>query len=463
MSLPRLFVLAGSLIGLVIAGVVGYLVLQPPGSLTSNIGFSKAAISPNADGVDDVAVFSYKLSRSAVVTLALTNEAGQKFVFRDQQRRIRGDHRVDFSGVVSGFSLPGDGVIGTIERRLLPSGRYTWIFEARGKDGKTERHTGTLIIENADAKLPTIDAFEVSSAFFTPNQDGVRDRIKVNVFLGKPATLVVYLEDQAGNRHYLSERLLGRDPGDEGNHEFDYDGGVDDGFEPPPDGDYTLYAVAQDAEGQRIVRTTSITLQDGGLPQAEIAVQSVGATVCFSVLPWDDRYYTTRDQPGELIAKPEGSCSDLSTLVLEQGNLLVFHLTVRNYGKTPIRTYGPFAGTVYEFDQLPSTLGYLGQDGTYRIGIQCETMISDHPWRWGLGRPEDLEVIDDPELDDTFYYLRPGQSVEVWGAIRMARIFEQQNPQDCAASLIHEGVNIDPFQLGVGRREIRIMPKTTGN
>lgn len=460
MAIPKLFLVAGALIGLVLIGVAGYLVLQPPGPLVKEAGFSKAAISPNADGVDDVAVFSYRLSRNATVTMTLENEAGQKFMFRDQARRARGEHSVNFGGVVDGFTLPDDPSIeGIIERRLLPAGTYQWTFDARGEDGKTQTKTGTLLIENADVALPTINAFDLSSLLFTPNQDGVRDRISVNVYLGKPAELTLYLQDQSGSKIYLSERLLGREIGDEGNHEFDYDGGVDDGYEPPSDGEYTLYAVAQDAEGQRIVRTATITIQDGGLPQVEIAVQSVGATVCFSIVPWDERYLTSPDKIGDLIEKPDTSdCSNLTTLTMEQGDLLVFHLTVKNYGKTPIRTAGPFAGTVYEYQQLPSTLGFLFEDGTFRIGIHCETAIDDHPWRWGLGSPDQLEVVNDPELNDTFYYLMPDHSVEVWGAIRMTEFFRAQNPQDCSASLIHEGVAVDEFQRGVGRREIRLVP-----
>lgn len=460
MSISKVFVISGVIIGLLIAGAVGYVVLQPPGALVKEVGFSIETISPNADGIDDITVFSYKLSRNATITLALENEQGQRFLFREAQARPKGSYSVNFSGVVDGFSLPDDAPIeGVIERRLLPSGVYQWTLEALGEDGKTQRESGTLTIENADIALPTIDAFDLSSTLFTPNQDGVRDRIGVNVYLSKAATLLVYLEDKEGHKTYMSERLLGRNIGDAGNHEFDYDGGVDDGYEPPADGEYTLYAVAQDDEGQRIVRTAAVTIQDGGLPQVEIAAQSIGATVCFSTMKWDEGYYTDYASVGDTIPRPDTSnCSELATLTIPQGDLLVFHLTVKNYGRTPIRTTGPFAGSVYEFEQLASTLGYLEADGSYRIGIHCQSALSDNPWRWGLGTVEGLTEVYDEALNDTFYYLMPDESIEVWGAIRMTTIFRAQNPQDCSASLIHEGVSIDPFQQGVGVREIRLVP-----
>ncbi len=460
MTLPKLYAIGGALVALMLISFVAYFILQPTGALLQSAGFSIDTISPNADGVDDIAVFSYSLSRRAYVTLTLRNEDGQSFVFRDRQPRIAGDYGVNFSGVVDGFTLPDEEpVSGEIERRLLPNGQYTWTFEAAAQDSdEIQTQEGTLVIEAADTALPLIQAFEISSDEFSPNQDGVHDRVRVNVYLAKAATLEVYLQDGDGFKIYLAERLLGRDPGDEGNHEYDYDGGVDDGYEPPPDGEYQLFAVAQDDEGQRIVRQTMIKLVDGGLPQVEISAQAVGGSVCFSTLPWDEDYASDAEAIGRRIAEPEGSCSALTTLSMEQGNLLVFKLSVWNYGKTPIRTMGPFSGTVYEYDQLSSTLGYLEQDGTFRIGIHCTTAIDDHPWRWGLGERSQLREEYDPVANDTFYYLDPGERAVVWGAIRMTEIFEEQNPQDCYASLIHEGVNIDAYQRGVGRRAIKLMP-----
>lgn len=459
MSLSKLYLSIGIVVAIIIMGIAGYLVLQPPVDLVSNVGFSDTTLTPNADGEGDIVVFSYSLARSAEVTLRFDNDAGQSFVFRENTRRAPGDYSVNFSGVVDGFSLEDDALFsGDIERRLMPDGVYTWTFIAKNDDDGEQRFTGTLAIENGDPDLPLISAFEITSSEFTPNQDGIRDRIRVNVFLEKESDLVVYLEDEDGVRYYLAERLLGREPGEPGNHEFDYDGGVDDGFEPPADGDYLLYAIAQDDEGQRVVSTRDVKIVDGGLPQLEIFPQPVGGTVCFDTLPWDDRYYTDASEIGELLAQPEGSCSTLSRLQVQQGDLLTFYLTVRNYGRTSIRTQGPFAGTVYEFEQLANTLGYPQSDGAFRVGIFCDSTIIDHPWRWGIGTPDQLTIEEDEQLNDTFYYLEPGEEAVVWGAIRMTTIIEGQNPQDCSASLIHEGVNIDPFQLRIGVRVIEIVP-----
>lgn len=459
MSIPKLITIGGAFIGALAVAVIGYLLLQPPSDLIKNASFSVTTISPNADGVDDIAVFSYTLSENAEVSLSFEHEDGQVYVFRDAEPRAEGEYSVNFSGVVDGFSLPSDDFIdGIIERRLLPDGKYSWTLAATTDDGETASKSGDLTIEDGDPHLPIISAFDISLSTFTPNQDGIRDRVRINIYLAKAANLDVYLENEKGAKIFLGERLEGRNPGEEGSHEFDYDGGVDDGFEPPEDGDYTLYAVAQDDEGQRIVRTTQVAIENGGLPQVEIAAQPTGAQVCFSTLPWDDRYYNSSDLEGDIIEQPDSNCSDRTRLTIQQGDLLVFTLSVWNYGETRIRTTGPFSGTAYEFEQLPSTFGYFEADGAFRIAIKCQSAIIADPWRWGLGTRDQLTEVYDEELQDTFYYLMPDERAVVWGAIRMTQIFEERNPQTCSASLIHEGVNIVPFQQDLGVREIFIMP-----
>lgn len=483
MALPKLYTVVGAVVAVIVVGVGGFFVLQPPADLLSNAVFSDTILTPNADGEGDIVVFSYTLSRNAIISLSFENENGQQFVFRDQQRRAPGDYSVNFSGVVDGYIVDSDpDIAGTIERRLIPDGTYQWFFEVVDDEGETATQSGTLLVQAGDSQLPWMRAFEVFPLQFSPNQDGVNDRISVNVFLEKAADLTVYLQDENGVRIYLPERNVDRDPGEPGNHEFDYDGGVDDGFEPPENGPYTLFAVAQDDEGQRVVLTEEINIVSGGLPQVEIAPQPSGSSVCFSTLPWDDRYYNTDQLEGDLIELPRGGCSDLTTITMLQGDLLVFWLTVRNYGEAPVRTNGPFAGRVYDYDQLPPALGFAENDGAVRVGIHCQANVTDHPWRWGLGQTDallylaegedglvpverpDAESTTTPEnqqgtesIGEAFYYLDAGQSLEVWGAIRMTTILEERRSQSCYASLIHEGVRV--FNRQVGARQIELLPR----
>jgi hypothetical protein len=229
-------------------------------------------------------------------------------------------------------------------------------------------------------------------------------------------------------------------------------------MEPPLDGLYAVYAVAQDAEGQRIVREGQLGIEDGGLPQVEITVQTTGALVFFDTQPYDEAYYTDRDAPGERIPKPEGVASELTTFTMPVGDMLVFKLTVDNYGSTPIRTTGPFPGTVYQYDQVASTLGAYEESGAWRVGINCDTSLSDFPWRWAIAPQDELAEVYNEKNGETYYYLQPGQRAEVWGAIRMTELVRARNPQACWAGLIHEDVGIPALQSRVGAREVELVP-----
>lgn len=455
MRLPRVLTIAAAIVAAILIGGAGYLLLRPPVPLLSNATFESETISPNADGQDDITYITYTLARPAQVSITLEREDGARFVFRENERRVKGDYRVAFSGIVGGYTLPGEDIPGTIETRLIPNGQYTWTISATNENESAEV-TGSLEVVSADTALPIIRSFEISPDVFSPNQDGIGDRVNVNVYLEKDATLNVYLEDENGLRIYLPEREGGRAPGEAGSHEYDYDGGVDQDLEPPPDGTYRVFAVAQDAEGQRIVREAELTLVDGGLPKVEIVAQTTGATVVFSTQPYDEAYYTDATTQGERIPMPEGVSPELTTLTMLQGDLLVFYLTVENYGTTPIRTAGPFPGTVYDFNQIMATMGEYRESGAWRVGINCETVLSDFPWRWALGTEDELTKVEDEVTGQTYYYLEPGQRAQVWGAIRMTELIPALNPQDCWAGLIHESVEVTQAQ--VGRRPIQLLP-----
>lgn len=456
MNLPKAITILVAVVAAIIVGIGGYWWLQPRGPVLTDAEFDEPQISPDADGTADATTIRYTLSEPAHISIFLEDSNGTRFYFRENERRSAGTYRVLFSGVVDGFSLPGEDIPGTIERRLIPNGLYTWTISAT-TDDDTTIESGSLEIVDADSALPIISAFEISPTVFTPNQDGIRDRVRVNVYLEKAADLTVYLQDMADQRYVLPERETGRAPGEPGNHEFDYDGGVDQNMEPPPDGTYSVIAVAQDDEGQRLRRTGNLTIAQGGLPQVEIVPQTTGAIVFFDKVTYDDRYAVSEDHVGQKLAMPGGVSSDLTTLTMPVGDLLIFKLTVENYGATPIRTAGPFPGTVYDFKQRASTLGAYEQSGAWRVGIDCNTAISDFPWRWALGTLDDLTTVIDEETGETYYYLEPGQRAEVWGGVRLSEIMEARNPQDCWAGLIHEDVGV--FQARVGARQIELIPE----
>lgn len=439
---------------LIVAGAIiifGLPLMQPAGALIANAGFDRAAITPNADGQNDAAVFSYALSRDAEITIELTSD-GQTFFFREKQNRPAGEYSVLFSGVVDNPVLPDIEPENTVERGLIPDGEYTWILTAVGLDAEeTETATGTLTVTEADTPLPLMTSFTVSPSVFSPNQDGVADRVQVNVFLSQPADLRAYLIDLDGVEIVLTPRDDVRQTGEAGLQAFDYDGGLDISLEPPPDGVYTVVAEAQDAVGQRVIRRTQLEIRDGGIPQAEIVQQTSGADIPFATLPYDEAYFSSAETGlGEMVTPPDDpQDARLTQVIVRRGDLLTFKVTVENYGETPIRTVGPPPGTVYQQNQLPAALGEQNRvDGAWRISIECDTSETPSPYRWGLGTPETLVAETDPANDNVYYYLPPGERAVVWGAIRLTDVVTTRNPQECWVNLLHEGVAVRNNRVG---------------
>jgi hypothetical protein len=409
--IPRSTTILTTVLALTIVLAAAYLVTRPTESLIAEAEIGLSTITPNADGETDATLIRYRIRREAVVSIYFESGEGDRYTFRDEQIRTRGRYEVLFSGIVEGFVREGETVEGAVLARLLPDGAYTWVIEAvDAASGQTDRATGTLNVEDGDPELPDLWEFTISPETFTPNQDGLNDRVWINVYVPKPATLQVYLLGEAGEQIFVPESQEADAPGEAGRHSFEYDGGVDLGRDPPPNGNYAVRVEASDDEGQRVIRSGQLTLASGGIPFAEIVAQPVGDTVRFS-----------------------------SETVLI-GNVLTFELTVWNYGEAPIRTTGPEPGYVYDQSDTYASTGFYTESGAWRVGIHCDTCLTDYPWRWALGAQQDLTPIESD--GQTHYYLMPGQRAVITGGIRLTNIVESRNPQEFWAGLIHEDVGI---------------------
>ena len=459
MRVPFAVTLIAAAAGAILVFIAGSLILKPPLALIANAGFDRESISPNADGEDDIAVFSYVLSRPAVVSLALTNADGGTFYFRQDQPRADDEYEVLFSGIVDGFLHEDESVYGEIERRLIPNGAYEWRLEAEPDVGEPETVSGTLLVEDGDTPLPIMSEFRIAPTVFSPNQDGVADRVSINIYLEKDVDrLDVFLEGPDGSRIPISARVEERQYGEAGRHRFDYEGGIDLGVDSPPDGSYLVIALAQDKVGQRMRMDGQLTIETGGKPYAEIKPQAVGVDVAFAVQQYHERFFSTGQSLGDLLPQPD----DTAALAYSQqitvpvGQMLAFRLTVDNYGDVPIRTSGPPPGTVYQQDQLAGSLGMFDESGAWRVGIQCETSTSSFPYRWAIAADEYLVSEVDEASGNTYSYLPPKTRAVVWGAVHFVEA-KARNPQNCWAGLIHEDVAISLRNNHVGMRSIMIV------
>lgn len=398
------FALSGLSLAFIIAGCSW----QP---LLYDVQFVPSRISPNADGRDDVTQIFYKLSRSADLSIYFENAQGQRFYFRQDRRRSAGRYNVYWGGVIEGETLyENEFTKAVVKSRVLPDGLYTWFVEAKDDAGRRQVVQGTIEIYDADTRIPELQNFSVSPQEFTPNQDGIADRVAITYYLTKPADVRVYLLGPDGTKYPIAEKEREVKPGEVGLHLYDYEGGVDRGAEPPPDGTYTVVAEAEDRVGNRVIVHSTLTIREGGVPRADI----VQAQVEF----WPK--------------------------IIPLGGTLYFTATVENFGRVPIRTTGPAPGTHYRGDQNFNTLQWYEEPGAWRFGIDFETNSSGrpYPYRYAIGNDDVLtvRVIDGRE----YRYLMPGQRALITGSIQIVDK-PPRNPIYFWGGLIHEEVRIDAF------------------
>jgi len=369
-------------------------------------------ITPNADGVDDIAHVSYSLRRNADVSLYLVDSRGERHFFRKDVRRSLGDYTVDFGGVIEG--------------RMLPDGNYRMVIEARPTDGgPVATMERPLTLRDADTNYPQIIGLQVFPDSFSPNRDGLGDRVRISYDLSKAVSRTdIYLLGPDGTHYPIPEDKV-REPGAIGHHEHDYDGGIDLGAEPPPAGTYKVVVIVEDAVGNRTEAETTLKIEDGGVPRATIVKSGEGTGVVWSAT------------------------------VVPLGQVLSFTLTVQNIGPVPIRTQGPEPGTIYDNNQNYNTLGFSESPGVFRIGINYEgnSAGDPYPYRWQLGKTSELTKRTFQGRD--YYYLMPGQTVTVTGGIRMVQAPPLRNPRFWAG-LIHEQVEYVPGEDYVNPTQITI-------
>lgn len=420
-KLAPLIVAVIALIFVVTAVAIGWRIVNGDSSLLRDVQIGDDLITPNADGDTDATTISYALSRNAEVSIYLENEAGERFYFRQDKPRGSGDYKVLFSGIVDGYRLPDDIVEGEILTRLLQDGTYTWTIEATDSNGVTETQQGQLTITEADTALPEMRDFSLDKQMFTPNRDGISDRVQAQFYLAKEVDdMRVFLQMPDGAEVPISELERDIPANMPGRHVYDYEGGVDNGATPPPDGTYPIVAVARDLEGQQMRVEDSLTIQYGGVPRADI------------------------------FAPPAGDTLEFNTTAVALCDTIYFTMTVENYGTTPIRTSGPEPGTVYDSDWNYNTLGWHTESGAWRAAIGFENELTNYPFRWAVGNPEDLQEIDG------YYYLMPGDRAVITGGIRVVGRFGDRNPQPMWAGLIHEDVEISEFNNRVDPQQILV-------
>ncbi|MBC7237719.1 MAG: hypothetical protein H5T69_17900, partial [Chloroflexi bacterium] len=141
--------------------------------LLTEASIRPTTISPNADGVEDVAEIRYTLTRQSTLSIYLVGQDGRRHYFRQDKRRSKGERTAYFGGVIDG--------------RLLPDGDYTMVFEATDERGYQERLERRITLRDGDKVYLRIEKLDIWPKKFTPNRDGITDRVRISYVLNKEA------------------------------------------------------------------------------------------------------------------------------------------------------------------------------------------------------------------------------------------------------------------------------------
>ena len=107
---------------------------NPFGGTLAGVKVEPSAISPNADGKDDLARIEYRLRQPAKVQIYLTDAAGEKHYIR---------HEIERAAIAKSYTILFNGI--DENGRMLANGDYTWHVVAN-----SEVISGPLTLSDAD-------------------------------------------------------------------------------------------------------------------------------------------------------------------------------------------------------------------------------------------------------------------------------------------------------------------------
>lgn len=375
--------------------------------LLSEVQSSATTFEPTGAGA--TLNISYRIGRDAEVSIYLLDVGGQRYTLRDNQPRV---------AAAEPYTLRFDGAAATddpeVRRRLLPSGDYTVVVEARAADGASAAERLPISIIGSDRPLPTIENLVVSPETISPNADAIADVAEITYRLPISATVDIIITTPEGEAIPIVNRS------EEGPA---LQWHVWDGKRPNgallPNGVYTYTVRAEDDFGNLVERTGQIALENVGQPEASIVYANIA--------------------PRRVML----------------GETVTVTLRVKNTGTVPIRTYGPPSGYTYTTDEVFSSVEegrYTAQAGGFwRVGMDWDANSGGgprrYPFRWALTpRPPDQWRI--PGVED---WLLPGEEAEIVGRVV---VLQRETRMGFYVGLIQDGVGF--FQDRTGRTIVEV-------
>ncbi len=381
-----------------------------PASNLNGFNVAPSVISPDGDGVGDEAIVVYSLRERSSISIVMVNDTGKEYDFRRDEVRSAGSYSARFDGAFS----PGPV---SPERRVMPDGAYTVVFQATPIDssgnpvGEPREARSQIALKGGDTTPPVISDVVSPYQVISPNGDAVQDETDISYALSKKAVVTINAVNARGTSYLLAPATLRSAA--LYSHNWN---GTSSGIL-LPDGEYTVHIQAEDSAGNLSEATTKIVIDSGGSPSLEITKVTFSPTV------------------------------------IPLGGDLNVQIRVRNNGNVPLRTIGPDPGTPYDTDSnFNSWKGpdgaplYFERAGVWRVGVEWSIAGRSYPVRWAL------LPLNPGNPDGEYPSLQPGQEAVITGTIKV--LINRTREVYFWVSAVQEGVG---FPGGaVGRQKIAI-------
>lgn len=316
----------------------------------------------------DALGINYRVGQAARISARLEGPNGLNYPLRQDEDRTPGSYTLRLTGAID---LEENGLSQT---RLLPNGEYRYTLTANGS-GTSSQASGRFVVSNSPTQAaPDVAGLSANPGVISPDFNAREDTAFLGWRTTRPATITVSIAGANGFNKVL--KTSKNQPAQEDKTVFN---GLDQRGEPLPDGVYTYTVQAADGWGNISRKNSTVEVKGGGRPSAFIEQATIG--------------------PTEII----------------QGNFITVTMRLRNNGKVPIRSQGPYSGHVYSTNEVFSSIEngkYKDAAGFWRVGVDYESNsgggASRYPFRWGF-------------KDE----LQPGQEIEIVGVIRVERSEEK--------------------------------------
>ncbi len=228
---------------LVVTDSFTYDVTKP---IISNVEARPSPFSPAVSpGVNDEVTIYYTLSEDSFVTIELFDGNNLIRTLLENELQSQGENQVVWDGKTESGNYVSDNA-------------YTFVISCVDRAGNSVESpaTGEIRVDNT---LPQIVSYEIVNRKFSPNNDGIKDKLKINLEFSETVDYEINIKDKTGQ---IVKSWTGKATNSE-SKEWDGDGNTGEGV-------YTVGVIITDAAGNTFVNDTEKIVLDITLPDVNV-------------------------------------------------------------------------------------------------------------------------------------------------------------------------------------------------